>query len=653
MVKRPAFYLPSLRKAALSAPIAFVFASLLSLVVAYGAALLIERVSAQAVKSMLLTQGVTWADVRADGLQVHLTGMAPNEAARYRVVNLVASQVDSARVRDNLEVAAAKAIDAPRFSLEILRNDDGIQIIGLLPNLEAEEALVATAQKLAKDSPFSEMIETAAYPPTPQWDAALAFGVKAFEMLPRSKISISAERVTITAIATSASEKRVFEAELAKARPKDISARIEVTAPRPVITPFTLRFVKDGAGPRFDACSADSDAAKGSILAAATQAGVVAPDCTIGLGVPSPSWSVATIAGIDAVAQMSNATITFRDADVTLQAGSDVSQSDFDRIVGDLEAGLPPIFSLTATLEPPPEGRSSGPAEFTATLNQANGRLEMRGRISDDVVRKAVDNFAKAEFGSTNVYQATVLDADLPNGWPLRVMAGLQALAELEGGMMTARADIVEIKGVTGSTAARARISQILSDKLGQGQAFRVDVTYDRMLDPIASLPTAQECVDRVSAVLATNKIVFPPASSEMDAGADQLMDALAAALTDCGDIKIEIGGHTDSQGSDTGNLALSQARAEAVLVALQGRRVDVLGFVAKGYGETVPLGDNATETGRDINRRIEFKLIAQTDPSVAQPNSTPDGAIADDNSPSVAPKAMTLKPKARPESPQ
>lgn len=663
MVKRPAFYLPSLRKAALSAPIAFIGAAGLAVLTAYGAAVLIETVSARAVKSQLLSEGITWADVTTDGLQVHLIGTAPNEAARYRVVNLVGSQVDSARVRDDLQVAAVKAIDAPRFSLEILRNDDGIQIIGLLPSADQETALTSLAKDLANETPFSEMIETAAYPASAGWEAALTFGTKAFEMLPRSKISISDNRVEITAISTSASEKRNFDAELTAAIPQGLITTINVSAPRPVITPFTLRYVKDAAGQRFDACAADTEAARDQILAAAQEAGAMGADCTVGLGVPTPSWAQAAKAGIVAVAQLASGTITFKDADVTLQAGSDVSQADFDRIVGDLEAGLPQVFSLNATLEPRAEGRSEGPAEFTAALDQKTGRVEMRGRVTDEVLRLAVDNFAKAEFGSANVYQATVLDPNLPDGWPVRVMAGLQALAELDGGTLTAQGDIVAIKGVTGSTAARARISQILSDKLGQGQAFRVDVTYDEALDPIASLPTPQECIDQVSKVLAANKIVFPPSSSDIDSAAVKVMDDLAKALKDCAAIKVEIGGHTDGQGSEGGNLSLSQARADAVLAALRARNVDVSGFTAKGYGETQPLGDNETDAGREANRRIEFKLAAQRAAPVASGPADAPAPLASseaapkpegsaDATPSIAPKTATLTPKQRPAKP-
>lgn len=634
---------------------AFVGAGLISLLVAYGAALLIERVSTSSVKSRLLTEGITWADVQADGLQVQLVGTAPNEAARYRVVNLVGSVIDASRVRDQLEITPVKAIEAPRFSLEILRNDDGIQIIGLLPNADAEKALIEKANALAQGAPFSEMIETATYPASPEWEAALAYGVQAFEMLPRSKISISAARVAITAIATSASEKRAFDTDLLAAKPKSVQVQIDVSAPRPVLTPFTLRFVKDTSGARFDACAADTEKAKADILAAAVAAGAAnAVECTVGLGVPSPSWGTATKAGIAAVGTLASGTITFKDADVTLQAGSDVSQSDFDRVVGDLEAALPDVFSLNAALEPPAEGRTEGPAEFTATLAHDTHRVELRGRLTDEMLRGAVENFAKAAFGNANVYQAARLDPELPDGWSVRVLAGVQALAELDAGSLTVRADLVEIKGTTGAQTARARISQILSDKLGQGKAFKVDVTYDAALDPIASLPTPQICADRVAKVLASQKIVFPPNSTEIDDGAAKVMAALATALTDCTGIKMEIGGHTDGQGSESGNLALSQARAEAVLVALQGRQVDVSGFVAKGFGETVPLGDNATEAGREANRRIEFKLIVAANaakPVAEKPNEaaseTADAAV--DDSPSVAPKDKTLKPKSRP----
>ena len=72
----------------------------------------------------------------------------------------------------------------------------------------------------------------------------------------------------------------------------------------------------------------------------------------------------------------------------------------------------------------------------------------------------------------------------------------------------------------------------------------------------------------------------------------------------------MEVAGHTDSQGRETMNQSLSQARADAVLNAILARRVLVSNLTAKGYGEANPIADNDTAEGREANRRIEFTLL-------------------------------------------
>lgn len=629
---------------------AFAVAALLAVLTAALAAGAIEDRSRASVAGRLAEAGMSWVTVETDGLQVRLTGVAPNEAARFRAVNLAGGEIESSRIRDDLEVAPAKAIEAPRVSIEMLRNDNEIQLIGLIPAATDREALIDEATALASGGRVTDMLESSDFPPPETWEAALDFGLVALEALPRAKISVAADRVAVTAIADSEAQKTALNTRLTAARPQGVVALIEITAPRPVLTPFTLRFVVDADGARFDACSADTVAARDRIMAAARLAGMDGPaQCAIGLGVPSARWAEAAEKAIAALSVMGQGSVTFSDTDVTLVAAPGTEQAAFDRAAGELAAALPDAFSLKSELGR--QAETVGPAEVTATLAQGTGRVEIRGRLTDDLLRAAVESYAAAEFGIGNVYLATRPDPDLPKGWPVRVLAGLKALGQLDYGSLTVRPDTVIVKGVSGSQMARAKISQILSSSLGQGETFAVDVTYDEELDPLAALPTPAECATEVQAAMQGRKIVFEPGSAEIDGATASLMNDLAAILKDCPGIRMEIAGHTDSQGSEGGNKALSQARAEAVRVALQGRRVDVSGMTAVGYGETRPIADNQTEAGREANRRIEFVLLetvaaAPAPETAAEAVDGPD--FSGDMSPSVAPTEMTRRPKRR-----
>ncbi len=246
----------------LVAPAAFLVAAGLAVLAALWAAGVIESRTAQSVKSLMTREGLSWVEVETDGLQVRLSGTAPNEALRFRAMNLTGSLVDSSRIRDEMDVIPARAIAPPRFSVELLRNDDGISLIGLVPSVDGETTLADEVAAIASGARIADMLTEADFPAPQGWDAAVDFGLTALRMLPRSKISIEAGRVTITAISGSAEEKRRYEADLASARPDGVIVALDISAPRPVLTPFTLRFVKDDRGARFDACSADTEAAR-------------------------------------------------------------------------------------------------------------------------------------------------------------------------------------------------------------------------------------------------------------------------------------------------------------------------------------------------------------------------------------------------------
>ena len=87
-------------------------------------------------------------------------------------------------------------------------------------------------------------------------------------------------------------------------------------------------------------------------------------------------------------------------------------------------------------------------------------------------------------------------------------------------------------------------------------------------------------------------------------------LDRMADFIKNSVGIKFEIGGHTDNVGKDVYNQQLSEKRAKAVCDYLLAKGVNAGQLSFKGYGESVPIGDNATPEGREMNRRTELKVV-------------------------------------------
>ncbi len=610
----------------------FSVAATLSLVAANFSVKLIEDNSEIAVRNVLDEQDMSWAEVEADGLQVALSGTAPNEVVRFNALSAAGTVVDAARVIDQMAVESQAAIAAPRFSAEILRNDSGVSISGLIPTTTDRDAAIQSFNAMAGKDHVADFLESANYPSPHGWEDAFGFAISAMAKLPRAKVSVSAGRVIITAISDSAEAKARLETQLRRATPPGLNVTLNISAPRPVITPFTLRFQITEEETDFDGCSADTEAARDQILNAAVKAG--APEgqrCTVGMGVPTPRWADAVETAIAALAKIGGGSVSFVDADIHLIAKEGADQALFDRVIGELETSLPDVFALTATL-PVASDPNAGPPEFVATLSPT-GDVQLRGRLSDDALRNLADSYAKAKFGSDKVYTAARIVDDLPSDWPTRVLSGLDALSKLANGTVIVSPDAIRVTGNTGNPDAGSQIATLLAGKLGEGQDYDVAVVYQERLDPVLGLPTPEECEAQIGAVIAKGKITFEPGSATIDASALGTMDQIAEILKECGGIALEVQGYTDSQGREEMNLALSQSRAQSVLNELRARRVLTASFVAKGFGEENPIASNGTEEGREANRRIEFRLIPQETDETTLENAEDTGDTKPDAS--------------------
>jgi outer membrane protein OmpA-like peptidoglycan-associated protein len=107
--------------------------------------------------------------------------------------------------------------------------------------------------------------------------------------------------------------------------------------------------------------------------------------------------------------------------------------------------------------------------------------------------------------------------------------------------------------------------------------------------------------------IISLKGVVFDFDKSDIrDDGRPALLEA-AKILKQNPDVKVEVRGYTDSVGSDDYNIGLSERRAQAVFDFLVGQGIDANRMLVRGYGKSNPVASNATDEGRQQNRRVDF----------------------------------------------
>jgi OOP family OmpA-OmpF porin len=99
----------------------------------------------------------------------------------------------------------------------------------------------------------------------------------------------------------------------------------------------------------------------------------------------------------------------------------------------------------------------------------------------------------------------------------------------------------------------------------------------------------------------------FKSESAELTDEAKPILEAMASNLVR-ENARVEVAGHTSNTGSESYNLNLSQERAESVMKYLKSEGVPAGNMTARGYGMSEPVADNATQDGRNANKRVELR---------------------------------------------
>jgi outer membrane protein OmpA-like peptidoglycan-associated protein len=177
-----------------------------------------------------------------------------------------------------------------------------------------------------------------------------------------------------------------------------------------------------------------------------------------------------------------------------------------------------------------------------------------------------------------------------------RVAAGQ---AERDQIRLAARAREVDKARAAADQAASARDQAAAARDQAAEKAARLQAE----VDALKAKPT-----DR-GLVLTLGDVLFDTGKADLNPGATRKLDQLAQFLADHPDRRLQIDGFTDSVGTDSYNLDLSQRRANAVKSALQVRGIDATRITTQGYGKEFAVASNADSGGRQLNRRVEVVI--------------------------------------------
>jgi outer membrane protein OmpA-like peptidoglycan-associated protein len=169
------------------------------------------------------------------------------------------------------------------------------------------------------------------------------------------------------------------------------------------------------------------------------------------------------------------------------------------------------------------------------------------------------------------------------------------------------------IGGIIGKQAGNTAVGAILGAAVGGAAGAYIGNYMDKQAEEMqADLEGARiERVGEGIKITFDSGILFKVNKFDLQPSAQTNLQKLGGILNKYPDTKIVIEGHTDSDGSDSYNMDLSQKRAQSVANYLADQDVIPTRFTTMGYGESQPVAENSTVEGKAQNRRVEIAIFA------------------------------------------
>jgi len=322
-------------------------------------------------------------------------------------------------------------------------------------------------------------------------------------------------------------------------------------------------------------------------------------DMKLARGAP-PHFEDAARLLLGQIGKLKDGKITISDGAVTL-SGMASGLGDREAIADALK-NLPEGFSVAANEIKAP------PYIFQANKDPVAASVTLEGNVPDDTVLARIKTAVSLKFldetlDEKNDDKKLKASAGAPPSFGNAVVAGLGALSRLSTGTLVVSDNEVKLSGDALYESAAADLRTGLGKDFPKNWQYKPEIS----VKPAAGPVDATVCQQLFSELLTKRNVRFETSRADINPDSASLLDRLVETALRCPSASIEVAGHTDGDGDDSFNQALSEKRAQAVVDYLARAGVSADRLTAVGYGRTQPVGGNDTQEGKAQNRRIEF----------------------------------------------
>lgn len=565
--------------------------------------------------------------VSIDTAGLSISGEAMNVSAYKAVRAALASELPA-----GLKLAQDKVTPPVVSPFTWSAKHAGSQLLlsGYVPSESVRDQLFAKAKSLFPKVAVVDRMEIGEGAPQ-GWDAAGLAALTQMARLNAATVEMRGTDLSVSGEAADESTARDVGAALKAALPSSFKSADNITFPKPEFPP---------ASPFETSISIDGDIVDLTGFAPNEQMRVALaadlqsrfPEKTIrdrlqlASGAPE-AWKSCVLAGAEGLTRLGGGRAELKDRTLAV-----TGRTEDAALVEALPAALRRAMSEACTVDAHVEFAAEPSLKWHASHEA--GQVVLEGEVPDAATKSALAEAVGRYFSGVRIEDRMSISPATSTRWGGVADTALRLLATLRKGDAVLEGQELAIRGEAANQDIAAAVRSGLETDLAKGYRGRDILTVrsdaeiaaeaearhradeERAAAAAAASAAGQQkqdeadrCQQALGETMRQGQILFEFASAVIDRTSRPTLDRLADIAGECPDARIEIAGHTDSEGDADRNQALSEKRAQAVVNYLVNAGVSQSRLNAVGYGEDKPVASNATAADRAKNRRIEFKV--------------------------------------------